>query len=125
MFFECFHELYDNFIFSPFSRSNIRVHLGVVFSFELFKVHSSVLVDVNCFESAFNQIQPELVHVPHNNSDELVKTNLSTAINIQRFEQSLNVNWVDFHTEIVDSLRELWQVEIARTIIISYFELSL
>ena len=101
------------------------MHCGVVSPFEFFKVNCVVLVDVEGFKGTLNQASSELVHVSDDNSYELIETNLSTSVKVQRFEKTFHVLRIDIDAKVVDCFRELRQIEVTGAIVISNFKLSL
>ena len=79
---EGLHELGDDLTFGPLTLSHVWVHARVVLLGEFFEADGLVLVEVQGFESSFNERSSELVHFTDNYSEEFVETYLASTVNI-------------------------------------------
>jgi hypothetical protein len=100
------------------------MHASIVHHLELFKFDALILILVKSLESSFNEGPSELAHFTDDNPEELVEADLTSAIDVDGFEKTLNVLLVNIHTKVINSIRELFKIEHARAIIVSNFELS-
>jgi len=97
----------------------------IVPSLEVFDPEYTVAAEVNLVEDLLNELCPELIHGPDDDSHEVVVRDLPAAVRVERLEQPVDVFFVDVDLEIVDALTELVDVKGTRTVVVHDLELTL
>jgi hypothetical protein len=124
MHFKCFQELLQNFVLSFLSAFNIWVSAGIVLSFYIIDVKNTIAIVINLLESLLDNLSSKLIHGSHNHSDEFIKVNVSTSIEIESLEKIVDILIINVYLEVLDSLSELIEIKTTTAIIIHDLELS-
>ena len=121
---EGLHELDEDFGFRLLARSDFWVGRTIVPLREFFHIKFSILIEVECFESALNEISSELTHLSDDDAQELIEVNFSTLVDIHGLEQTLDVLWVNLDAEVAAALLELHEVKGAAAVVVGDLELA-
>lgn len=108
--FECLHELYKNLSFRLFARSDLWVSRTVIPLGKFLHVKLTILIEIESLKSTFHQTSSKLAHFSNDDPQEFIEVNLSTLINVHRFEETLNILWVNINSEIAAAFLKLHKV---------------
>ncbi len=120
---KCFKELFEHFFFSLLPCLDLRVIACVVFALDVLNVKHTISAEIYLLERLLNKLGPELIHGAYHDSDELIKTDLPTAVDIKRFKQTVDVLWVNIDLEILNALLKLIKIKRTRVIVVHNLEL--
>lgn len=113
MHFEGFQKLLEHLVFRLFAALHVRVLAGIVFPLNVFDCESSISIVVYLLECLSHKLCSELIHWTYHNSDELVKIYVTIPIQIERFEQIINILFWNIDLEILDAFLKLVHIECA------------
>lgn len=122
--FESVEELIKDLVFSLLARDYIRVLVGSVDSADVVNVDDSRLVLVHDGKGFHGDVAAELVHFPHNTSQEFIVGHVTGSINVVDREEAESLLFAEADTEVVDAFNEFLVAESHAVVVISNSERS-
>jgi hypothetical protein len=118
-----FKELFEHLLFGLLSCLDLRVIACVVFALDVLNIKHTVSAEIYLLERLLNKLGPELIHGTYHDPDELIKTDLPTAVDIKSLEETVDVLWVNIDLEIFNALLKLIKIKRTRVIVVHNLEL--
>ena len=119
------HEFLEHLFLGLLAGANVRVHGTRVMLRELLHADNSVAASIKLVERALHQVLAELVHLTNDDANELIKRDLTSAVQVDRLEQVDHILLININIEVVDHLLEFGLVQLAITAVVTNLELSL
>jgi len=122
---ECFKELLEDLVFGSLSRENIRVLSGIVDSSDIIEVDPTISVLIKLLEGFSNKLLSGVVHWSSNGSNEFIKFNKTTSVEIEVSKEFLDFSFSESEHVVSHGFGELILVEGSGVVVIHDLELSL